>query len=108
MGRSINAPLTAICTSGTKLPDVAPSFLSAPPEFAVVAIKLAESGEALVVRGYETTGQGREVSVQMPDWAQHAATADLMEKEQSALSIRQGAVNFRCAPHEIVTLLLYT
>ncbi len=107
VGRSLNTPLVAVPIAEVGVrPAAQQSLVSAPREFGVTAIKLAEAGGALVVRGYETTGQRREVALRLPAWARRAALADLLEAEQVELPIRDGMVTIQCAPHEIVTLIL--
>lgn len=102
-GRSVNAPLIAV---RTQTAGEEQSLLRAPPEFAVTAIKAAESGRGLVVRGYETTGRARSVCMKLPDWVRCAAIADLLENEVRQLAVEAGSVTVHCRPHEIITLLV--
>jgi len=102
-GRSVNAPLIAVRTRGA---GEATSLFSAPPEFAVAAIKAAESGRGLVVRGYETTGRARTVRLTLPDWAGRASVTDLLENEVRELAVEDGSVTVPSRPHEIITLLV--
>jgi alpha-mannosidase len=75
-------------------------------EFAITAVKLAESGAGLVLRGYETAGRPGQVRLRLPGWASRAALADLRERETGELPMQQGQVAFPVNPHEIVTLIL--
>lgn len=79
---------------------------SASPDFLVTALKRSEDHEHLVLRGYETSGKSHLVQLKVPEWVRGVSKANLLEKMEENLRLKDKRVSFRCAPHEIVTLLL--
>ena len=109
VGHSINAPLIAVRVAADAAGEAGAGLgLAAPPEFAVVAVKEAESGRGVVVRGYETTGRARTLHMDLPRWVTNVSRTDLLENEEQSLPITDGSIEIACAAHEIVTLLLCT
>ncbi len=109
LGQSLNRPLLAIAGEAASLfspGHSGSSFVQVQGEFAITAVKLAESGAGLVLRGYETAGRPGQVRLRLPGWASRAALADLRERETGELPMQQGQVAFPVNPHEIVTLIL--
>jgi len=104
-GQSLNTPLV-VATGLSQAPEAGDSFVSFSPDFTMTALKVAENGEALVVRGFETRGQAHAVTMRAAPWVRRACRASLLEEPDDPMPIRDGAVEFTCAPHEIVTLLL--
>jgi alpha-mannosidase len=82
------------------------SFLACSPEFLLTAIKRAEDGRGLIVRGYETRGQTHRVTMRLPGEVRQVQRANLLEEAEETLPVSRGGVRFLCRPHEIVTLLL--
>jgi len=71
-----------------------------------VAVKEAERGGAIVLRGYETRGRETTVRVKLPPGCKEVWTADLLEQPLAKLDVRGGRVAVKFGKWEIVTLLL--
>ncbi|MGC1453272.1 MAG: alpha-mannosidase [Candidatus Sulfotelmatobacter sp.] len=81
------------------------SFLQVQPDNIIVtAVKKAEDENALVLRYYEWAGKDGEVTIQLPEGAESAVEADLMEKPTGSLSVRNGGVTLHTKPYEIKTI----
>jgi alpha-mannosidase len=107
IGLSLNNPLYAIKGNSNKtLFKNEADLFSVQSDFLMTAFKLSEDKEQLVLRGYETSGKGHTVHLQVPRWATKVSRANLMEEKEEDLLINSGKVSFTCAPHEIVTILL--
>jgi alpha-mannosidase len=108
LGQSYNTPLLALSGfSKSILRKSGMSFIRSSPGFLLTAIKQAENGSSLVIRGYETGGQAHRVSLQLPQGIQRVDQANLLEEPIQPLPISRGRVSFPCQPHEIATFLLH-
>ncbi len=80
------------------------------PDFIMTALKMAEEGNHLIIRGVETSGAAHSVTLTMPEFVNQVWQADLLENPLTELAVGAergaGQVTFTCAPHEIVTLRL--
>jgi alpha-mannosidase len=107
MGLGYNTPLANLTGLGSVVVEHAGrSFLACSPDFLLTAIKRAEDGSGLVVRGYETRGQAHRVALRLPRAVRRAQRTNLLEEAGEALPVSRGRVSFACRPHEIVTLRL--
>jgi alpha-mannosidase len=107
LGLGYNTPLTGLAgldaAAGKK---AGGSFVACAPGFLVTAIKRAEDGHGLIVRGYETRGQPHGVAMRLPHEVRRVRRPNLLEESGETLSVSRGRVGFSCRPHEIVTLRL--
>jgi alpha-mannosidase len=107
LGLGYNTPLA--CVPGLSAParkDIGQSFIACYPDFLLTAIKRAEDGRRLIVRGYETRGQSHRVTMRLPRGVLKVQFANLLEEGGEAIPISYRRVNFTCRPHQIVTLVL--
>ena len=103
---ALNVPLIVRATEPRSGPlPSSHSFFRTSREGAVIeAVKVAEDGGSLIVRLYEAEG-GRGPAVlttTLP--VRKAWRADLLENDQQALVLREGAVRLDLKPFEIVTI----
>ncbi|MDE3089756.1 MAG: hypothetical protein KGJ80_10300, partial [Chloroflexota bacterium] len=101
------APLRAVATdahAGT-LPRAASFIDGTPREFVISAIKPAESGEGLIVRGYNRGPEAIEVTLRMFRDFARATRVNLNEEEIAPLDLlERRAVKLRVRGKEIVTV----
>ena len=105
---SFNSPLRVISTDSHKgsLP-AKHSFLEVESgHFEVTALKKAEEGRDLILRGHENQGKAGRVGIRLALPVQQVWRADLLEQPGKELAISQGKVQFDCQPFEFVTLRL--
>jgi alpha-mannosidase len=108
LGLGYSTPLASLAgLSASAGKDAGRSFITCPPDFLLTAIKRAENGSGLIVRGYETRGQSHRVTLRLPRGVQRVQRADLLEEPGETLPVSRGRVSFHCRPHEIVTLRLF-
>ena len=101
LGQSINVPLVVKQGKGMQS-----SFLSFTPDFIMTALKPAQDGRGLIVRGFECSGSRHEVTLRVSPSIKRVQQTDLLEKPLQRMKLRQEKIKFTCAPHEIVTFLL--
>jgi alpha-mannosidase len=78
----------------------------APPAFEISAIKLAEDGRGLLIRGWNSTGQPLKVILRPGKKFSRAERVSLAEERLSSLRLgKNGDVSFPAKPHEIVSIL---
>jgi alpha-mannosidase len=105
LGRSYNTALLNLGgLSGAVSRQGDSSFTTCGPGFVLTAIKGAENGHGLILRGYETLGQAHRVTLKLPKGVRLVQRTSLLEEMVEALPLVQGTVRFLCRPHEIVTL----
>jgi len=107
-GHSFNTPLQAMATDAHSgaLPSEY-SFLSIEGgHFEVTALKLAEQGTNLVLRGYESHGRAGEVRIKFNLPIEGASRADLLEQPAGEMPLSRQGVEFAVQPFEFVTLRL--
>jgi alpha-mannosidase len=105
LGKSWNTPLVVTATPAGDLQKKVKSFIRFSPDFIMTALKQADSGRGLVVRGYESRGEKHRVTMTLPDQVREIFRASLLEEAQTAIPVAK-TIEFDCAPHEIVTFLL--
>ena len=107
LGLGYNTPLASLAGLGAAASNGAGrSFITCSPDFLLTAIKRAEDGRGLIVRGYETRGQSHRVTLRLPREVRRVQRANLLEEPGEMQSVSRGRVSFSCRPHEIVTFLL--
>ncbi len=74
------------------------------PGTMISAVKVAEEGDALVVRLYEAYGTRGPCTLTCRLPVRTVATVDLLEREEHSLELEAGRVTFTVRPFEIVTL----
>jgi mannosylglycerate hydrolase len=75
------------------------------PEFVLSAVKIAEDGSGLVVRGYNISNQSLTVTIKPWKKFFKASQVNLLEAEQASLSTgEQGEVSFQVAAFQIVSI----
>jgi alpha-mannosidase len=105
---SFNSPLRIVTTDSHQgsLPSEH-SFLSVETgNFQVTALKRAEQGKDLILRGYETQGKVERVRLHLGFPVQEAWLADCLEQRGKEIAVREGKVEFDCQPFEFVTVRL--
>jgi alpha-mannosidase len=73
----------------------------------VDTVKKAEDDEAVIVRLYEAHGCRGRRRVRLPVPVKRVVETDLMEREEKALTVRDGAVSLAFGPFQIRTLKLF-
>jgi alpha-mannosidase len=105
-GYELNYKLLAFVTDAHegKLPSEH-SFLQADADNVVItAFKKAEDNDSLIVRFYEWAGNEADVKLELPDNAQSASEANLMERITGGLALTGGKVSVHIKPYEIKTV----
>lgn len=100
-GQSVNVPI--VVKPGRK---TTKSFLTFSPGFILTALKPAQTGNGVIVRGFETTGRRHTIELKLPARIRKVHKADLLERPVERLHPQNGCIRFECAPHEIVTFRL--
>ena len=107
LGLGYNTPLACLAgLSAAANKDAGRSFIACSPDFLLTAIKRAEDGRGLIVRGYETRGQPHRVTMRLPREVRRVQRTNLLEEPGETLPVSRGQVSFSCRPHEIMTLRL--
>ena len=70
----------------------------------VEALKMSESGDAIVLRFYEAEGRRGPVQLQLGFPVTDCLRVDLLEREIEALDLVSGQVSLQLRPFEIATL----
>jgi alpha-mannosidase len=103
---ALNVPLIAreVKSHAGSLPSSASFFRVDRPGAVIEAIKVAESGGALIVRLYEAEGARGQVRLTTSLPVSKAWLANLLENTVSALPLKNGSVQLDLKPFEIVTI----
>lgn len=103
---SFNSPLRVISTDSHKgLLPAEYSFLGVERgHFEVTALKKAEQGGDLILRGHESEGRAGRVRLRLELPVQQARRADLLEEPGEELVLDNGRIEFDCQPFQFVTL----
>jgi alpha-mannosidase len=103
---ALNVPLAIkpLKTNAGPLPSSHSFFQLDRANVIIEAIKVAEDGDALIVRLYEATGARGAVSLTTSLAVQEAWSSDLLENSLKRLPFRNGRVRLDLQPFEIVTL----
>jgi alpha-mannosidase len=103
---AFNAPLRAVAGSagGGSLP-LEMSFVEVtPPTFVLTAIKQAEDGNGLILRGFNITDEPQEVRLGLALKVRRAFRTRLDERGREELGVEGKGVHFEAGPKEIVTI----
>ncbi len=105
---SFNSPLRVISTDSHPGPlPSEQSFLRVESgQFEVTALKEAEQGGDLILRGHESQGKSGRVRLRLELPVQQAWRADLLEEPSEELVLGKGRVEFDCQPFQFVTIRL--
>jgi alpha-mannosidase len=105
---SFTTPLRAIVatTHTGELPPVHAFLTCDNPEFLVTALKKAEYDNAVVVRGYNPTGESIEVALTLPESITSVSQVTLEEKPMKDLPLANNQVRLTVGRGEIATLML--
>ena len=103
---AFNAPLRAVSVSASdgSLPSSLSFIESDPPEFVITAIKQAEEGDGLIVRGCNIAGEAREVTLRLESSFRRAARVNLNEEEQEDLAAEGNVVRLSVRAWQVVTV----
>ncbi|HHV44048.1 MAG TPA: alpha-mannosidase [Firmicutes bacterium] len=83
------------------------SFLSLEPENVMIsALKLAEDGQGVVLRLYETAGVAGDARIQLAFPVQEAYLCDFFERKGASLDVEDNQVRVPLKAHEVVTIYL--
>ena len=106
IGQSINNPIYTVRGNLNGVFNSSDSsFISVSPDFLMTALKLSEDNKQFVFRGYESSGKSHHVQLKVPEWVNIVSKANLLEKMEENLPIKNNKVSFKCAPYEIVTIM---
>jgi len=103
---AFNAPLRAVpvCASDGPLP-LSLSFVeSDPSEFVITAIKQAEDGDGLIVRGCNMGGEALDVTLRLASSFRRVTRVNLNEEEQEELAADGRAARFTARAWQVVTV----
>ena len=105
-GYRLNQPLTVlpIAAQSGALPETFSLISSSDPAFVIETLKLAEDGEGIIVRGYESLGGKCRTELSLGFEAKSASLCDLQENELSELALENGKIKLSASNFEIVTL----
>jgi alpha-mannosidase len=107
-GFELNYPLISVTTQPHQgaLPASHSLVQIEPGNVILTAVKKAEDSAALVFRFFEFEGKAGEVRLHFPEAAAQAAQVNLMEKQDSPLSLQDGGkeTTVTVHPYEIVTV----
>ncbi len=105
---AFNVPLRAVTvsSSGGALPPSLSFIRAEPSTFVLSAIKQAEEGDGIVVRGYNIGAEACQVVLRLSRPARRAVRTNLNEEAREELAVEDGAVRFTARAKEIVTLKL--
>jgi alpha-mannosidase len=107
-GFELNYPLISVTTQPHQgvLPASHSLVQIEPGNVILTAVKKAEDSAALVFRFFEFEGKAGEVRLHFPEAATQAAQVNLMEKQDSPLSLQDGGkeTTVTVHPYEIVTV----
>ncbi len=96
-----------VCTAHTGTLPQRHSFFSIEPEaFVVTAVKQSESGDGIVVRGYNSTPEAMTVALRLPEGVDRAAQVTLEETTVCELPVSEGKVCVPARAGEIVSILM--
>ncbi len=108
-GKEANTPLHAVRTTRKANADLPErhSFLTLQPANVLLStLKRAEDGDGVIVRIFDAEGIDSKATVALPGGWTEALSTNLIEDDQSSLSLRQGTVELELGHHAIETLRL--
>jgi len=104
-GYDLNEPLLAMAVPRAKGPlPAVDTFATVDAENVIIdTVKRAEDSEALIVRLYEAYGQRGNAALTFARKPKKITECDLMEENDTKVSLRGSTVRFQIAPYEIRT-----
>lgn len=104
----LNCPVRAFTTSAHSgdVPSVLSRFSVDAPNVVIEAVKRCETEDALILRAYEAWGQRCHAALSTTLPIRQAFLADIMERNQEKLTLKDGQANLAFGPLEIHTLKL--
>ena len=105
-GYKLNQPLTVlpIAAQSGALPESFSLISTSDPAFVIETIKLAEDGEGIIIRGYESLGGKCRTELSLGFEAKSVELCDLQENKISDLALENGKIKLSISNFEIVTL----
>src|SRR5215210_2922050 len=101
---TLNAPLFPVTAEGEALPQEFSLVEAKGPELALGSLKLAEEGEAVILRLYEPHGARGECTLRFGRPVERVERVNLLEEAEGAVEVHRGVVRLRVRPFEVVTL----
>ena len=101
---TLNAPLIPVTAEDESLPQEF-SFVEAKGlELALGSLKMAEEGEAVILRLYEPHGARGECTLRFGRPVERVERVNLLEEAEGPVEVQSGVVRLRVRPFEVVTL----
>jgi len=82
-------------------------FSLEPDNLIITALKKAEQGNAVILRFFEAIGEQCQAVLRLPSQIKAAKVANLLEEEESELTVNKNRLTMEVGPFEIVTLKLF-
>ncbi len=105
----VNNPLIGVVNQkcqGGLLPS-SKSFIKVEPDnFILTALKKAEDGKDVILRGYEAQGRDSEIKIYLDFPVGEAWKVNLLEKGEERLKLADNVISFLCKEFEITTIRL--
>jgi alpha-mannosidase len=101
---ALNAPLFPVMAQRDALPQEFSLVKAEGLELALGSLKLAESGEGVILRLYEPHGARGECTLRFARPVDRVERVNLLEEAEGPVEVHGGAVRLRVRPFEVVTL----
>ncbi|MGH3148613.1 MAG: alpha-mannosidase, partial [Rubrobacter sp.] len=101
---ALNAPLFPVVAKEGALPREFSLVESEGPELALGSLKVAEDGDAIILRLYEPHGARGECKLRFARRAGSVERVNLLEEPEGPAAVHDGAVRLAVRPFEVVTL----
>ena len=101
---ALNAPLFPVMAQGDALPQRFALLEAEGLELALGSLKLAESGEGVILRLYEPHGARGYCTLRFVRRVDRVERTNLLEEAEGPVEVRGGAVRLGMRPFEVVTL----
>jgi len=101
---ALNAPLFPVLAQGDALPQGFALLEAEGLELALGSLKLAESGEGVILRLYEPHGARGDCTLRFARRVDRVERTNLLEEAEGPAEVRGGAVRLGIRPFEVVTL----
>ena len=103
---ALNAPLFPVRAQEDTLPRGFSLVEAEGLELALGSLKLAEDGDAVILRLYEPHGARGECTLRFSRRVERVERVNLLEEAEGTVEVREGAVRLRVRPFEVVTLMV--
>ena len=101
---TLNAPLFPVTAEDEALPQEFSLVEAKGLELALGSLKLAEEGEAVILRLYEPHGARGECTLRFGRPVERVERVNLLEEAEGPVEVHRGVVRLRVRPFEVVTL----